>query len=103
MSKEVKRGFVVHGYTLSKFSYLEGRIRTIVETLGLPERQEKALSQLIVNETWSMWDKPEYSYQYEVDSNAITTDEAKLIGFVPEENVERLCLNCKDNLIHMDK
>jgi len=58
-------GFNVHGYKVEKFSHLEGRIRTIIETLGLPEKQSKSLTDLLVGETWGMWDKPQYSYNYE--------------------------------------
>lgn len=57
-------GFNVHGYTYKKFSYLEGRVRTIVEALGLPEKQESSLTDLIVGELWGAWDNPEYSYGY---------------------------------------
>lgn len=66
MSKEkVQVGFSVHGYTASKFGYLEGRIRTIIEAVGLPERQSKSITDLIIGETWGMFNKPQYSYDYE--------------------------------------
>jgi hypothetical protein len=57
-------GFIVNGFMLTRFSRLEGKIRTIVESVGLPEKQEKALSQLLVNETWELWESPDYSYNY---------------------------------------
>lgn len=60
-----KVGFSVHGYTGKKFQYLEGKFRTMIETLGLSEKQEKSFSDLIIGELWNMFDKPQFHYQYE--------------------------------------
>src|SRR5258708_7078469 len=43
----------VHNY---QFSNLEGRMLTLVETLGLPKAQEDAFKSLVRREVWETWD-----------------------------------------------
>ena len=66
-TKRTVAGYTVHGYKLEKFSHLEGKIRTIIEAVGLPEKQSKSLTDLILGQTWGMWENPQFTYYYEVD------------------------------------
>lgn len=45
-----------HGFSESRFNNLVGRIMTQIETLGLPENQEKAFKDIIKQEIWSLWE-----------------------------------------------
>lgn len=65
MKNKSNVGFSVHGFTVDKFSHLEGRIRTIIEAVGLPERQSKSLTDLVIGEIWGLFDKPQFHYEYE--------------------------------------
>jgi hypothetical protein len=46
----------VHGYGSGHFKRLEGRLLTLLESLGLPASQEKAIKDLVRNELWDVWD-----------------------------------------------
>lgn len=48
----------VHEFNKERFDYFLGRILTLVETLGLPETQEKAFKDIIKQEIWSLWENP---------------------------------------------
>jgi hypothetical protein len=43
----------LHNYQLSN---LEGRLLTLVETLGLPKSQEDAFKSYVRREVWETWD-----------------------------------------------
>lgn len=70
-------GFIVNGYTEKKFNYLVGRVKTIVDSLGLSEKQTKALSDLLVGEIWNVWDNAQFVYSYEGNEE---DPEAKMIN-----------------------
>ena len=46
-----------HGYIIQEgnLQYLEGRLLTILETVGLPTNQEIALKSLVKSEVWGMF------------------------------------------------
>lgn len=46
----------IHGYGSGHFKRLEGRLLTLLESLGLPVSQEKAIKDLVRNELWDLWD-----------------------------------------------
>ena len=52
MSIEVE----IHGYGSGHFKRLEGRLLTLLESLGLQSTQEKAIKDLVRSEVWDMWD-----------------------------------------------
>jgi hypothetical protein len=41
--------------TESTFRMLEGRILTVIETIGLPEKQEEAIKSIIRSDIWDIW------------------------------------------------
>lgn len=41
--------------TEGTFRMLEGRILTIVETIGLPQKQEDAIKSIIRSDIWEIW------------------------------------------------
>lgn len=50
----------VHGFNVEKFDYFLGRVLTIIETLGLPQSQEKAVKDLVRQEVWYLWEHPRF-------------------------------------------
>lgn len=62
-------GFESHGYKFEKFSYLVGRMMTMVEALGLPEKQEEAYMSIVKQELWKFWEIPNYIYSYDKEGN----------------------------------
>lgn len=50
------------GYVIedSSVSYLEGRLLTIIESLGLNPNQEKAVKDLVRNEAWQVLNHASY-------------------------------------------
>lgn len=58
-----------------RFQYLEGRLLTIIETIGLSQSQETALKSLIRNEVWDTYQNGCY----------INSDEHTAIQFRREE------------------
>ena len=62
-----------------KIGFLEGRILTLIETLGLPDKQESSLKNLVSNEIWS----------------ALNGNDVRA---VPEKIVQEI-MSFKDNLI----
>lgn len=48
---------IIHTWRLS---HLEGQVLTIVESLGLPESQEKAIKSLLRDSLWRWWEQSEH-------------------------------------------
>jgi len=57
----------IHGYGSGHFKRLEGRVMTLLESLGLGSSQEKAIKDLMRNEIWTMWDNPSFDECKEVE------------------------------------
>ena len=49
---------MVHMFNVERFNRANGRFLTLVESLGLPEGQERAHKSLIQQELWDLWENP---------------------------------------------
>lgn len=58
--EELTSKVMIHGFNVERFETFMGRVLTLAETLGLPERQEKAYKDLLKQECWSFWEKPAF-------------------------------------------
>ena len=63
--------YFVHGYKPDKFEKLIGTLLSRVELLGLSEKQEMTLKYIIKQDVWDMWDRPQFSYEYDFEDNLI--------------------------------
>lgn len=45
-------------FNVERFNRANGRFLTLVESLGLPEGQERAHKSLIQQELWDLWENP---------------------------------------------
>lgn len=49
---------MAHLFNVERFEHFLGRTMTILETVGLSEKQEKALKDIVKQEIWSLWEHP---------------------------------------------
>lgn len=49
---------MVHLFNVERFNRANGRLLTLVESLGLPEGQERAHKSLVQQELWDLWEHP---------------------------------------------
>lgn len=60
-SKVMKKEITINGYGTGHFKRLEGKLMTLLESLGLKETQEKAIKDLVRGEIWHMWEHSSFS------------------------------------------
>lgn len=58
--KSLSDKVTVHGYNEFRFNHFAGRVMTLIETLGLGESQERAFKDIVKQEIWSLWERPNY-------------------------------------------
>lgn len=73
MKKEIPTK-TIHGFGSGHFRELEGKLLTIIETIGLKETQEDAVKSLVRNEIWKLWDKPSFSEIKEIEFMSVVLE-----------------------------
>jgi hypothetical protein len=54
----------------SDLEKLTGKLLTIIETIGLPEKQESAIKSLVRNTLWNSWDN--FTTRISIGSNGVS-------------------------------
>jgi hypothetical protein len=57
--KKAENGYVVSKFVVMNFQKLEGKLLTIIETIGLEKKQEEAIKSLVRQSVWDYWNNAE--------------------------------------------
>lgn len=74
----------VNGYVVGHFKRLEGKLMTLLESLGLPPGQEKAIKDLVRNEIWSIWERPSFLEVKKIDNPTAVEENSDEVDGVEE-------------------
>lgn len=69
--KSLAQEVYIHGFNEERFNSFLGRILTLIESMGVNQKQEEAIKSLIKQEVWGLWEHPAFIEKKDYNGNLV--------------------------------